>query len=228
MNSHQVGAATNGNLGFSLGNIGLYVTEDLSPRFIPENVPELFRNKVIFQIPNFDTATNVYKKWSDFIHLSEMTARISLPIENILQGYYKDIKFYEYPKPLVDLFIKIADSYWIAGLEKNWDDAGSAGCLINTWLRAKDFLKTYALETWNLFGKIINPTQISPDLEGGIDIYWEIGTYGLLINIPGDDEQPITYYGDDKNHPETNIVQGEIGYDEELDPGVLTWLAYLS
>jgi len=170
-----------------------------------------------------------YTKWVDLIHLSAELEQITHPIESILDQYISEnIIYYRFPEELRDLFISIADSYWIAGLEDNWDEVGSKGCSLAVWLRAKELIRNYSIVMWDLLGKTINPMQISPDLEGGVDIYWEVGPYGLLINVPDSEDDPITYYGDNADYPGRNIVQGDLQDTIKVDVGVLAWLAYLS
>lgn len=70
------------------------------------------------------------------------------------------------------------------------------------------------------FGKFPLIPYISPGPDGSVDLHWEHGGRGLLINIPADDGR-ATFYGDGK---------GMITIRGNFDPstcyeGLIKWLS---
>lgn len=108
----------------------------------------------------------------------------------------------------------------ILELEDDWDGEGSRSYLIETWTRATEFLRLYALRSWERHGTIIDAPRILPGPDGSIDIHWKSGLHELLVNIPVDPTKPASFYGDDYG-----IARIEGTFDSfTFNLGLLSWL----
>ncbi len=104
----------------------------------------------------------------------------------------------ELPLQLEALYNAIEKSKYILDLQDNWDDEGSQGYTKETWYRAIQFIGNYAKWILNCFDTVIDTPKISHGPDGSIDILWKKATsYRMLINIPADNKQPGSFYGDD-------------------------------
>ncbi len=105
-------------------------------------------------------------------------------------------------------------------LQDNWDGEGSPAYVLSAWRRATDFVSGIITQFWEKEGKEATPPRILPGPDGSIDLDWRIGDRELLINLPLDVSESVTFFGDVKGcHP----IKGE------LDLGVpnvwlLAWL----
>jgi hypothetical protein len=91
----------------------------------------------------------------------------------------------------------INSARWILSLEDDWDDEGSQGYTMDTWLRAINFLKKQLEVLKDDF--CCHPTplpQIAPANKGSIDLSWELTDRQLLVNIPSDPSRLATYFGE--------------------------------
>ena len=106
------------------------------------------------------------------------------------------------------------------------DEIGGV-CTQETWQRAVDILAAHAGKVWRYARVKVRCPVISPGPKGSMDLYWSPSPYGLLLNIPANIEEPVTYYGDDADNPDSNATSGKIDPRNEIDPGVLAWLAHM-
>ena len=93
----------------------------------------------------------------------------------------------------------IESARWIVGLPDNWDEEGSIGYSKETFERVEQFVLRHAslgAETW---GRCFTPPQIAPADHGSIDILWETESMQLLVNVPTDPTERISFYGEDQN-----------------------------
>jgi len=89
------------------------------------------------------------------------------------------------------------------------------------WKRAVDFLTLYIKRSWERYGvKLVIPT-IFPGPDGSIDLHWDRSESEMLVNIPADAGQPVTFYGDDKKG---SSVRGSISAVELYNESLMLWL----
>lgn len=125
---------------------------------------------------------------------------------------------------LDDLFSAIETSRRILDLPDDWDGAGSPAFAEATWQRAADFLRRCATTLWGREGRAVPVPQILPGPDSSIDIHWQSSQRELLINIPSDNDAPITFYGDDYGRDKR---KGQIE-EGAPDPDLLAWLTAAS
>jgi len=77
-----------------------------------------------------------------------------------------------------------------------------------------------ARRVWEKHGVKIGAPEILPGPDGSIDIHWNYPGYELLLNVPPDSDQPITYYGDDRKG---NSLKGVLASAD--NGGFLLWLS---
>jgi hypothetical protein len=95
-----------------------------------------------------------------------------------------------------ELSLVIEDSRTILELKDDFDGEGSAGYKRETWEHAVEFIRNCARHLWETDHVIIDIPDIQPGPHGSIDIHWETEDYELLLNIPMNKRENITYYGD--------------------------------
>jgi hypothetical protein len=92
----------------------------------------------------------------------------------------------------------IDKSEYIYSLSEDWDGEGSVGYKKATWLRAVNFISNYAFETFDSEFTIITSPLIYEGPKGSIDIIWENENFRLGINVPEDENIPVSYYSDNR------------------------------
>jgi hypothetical protein len=108
----------------------------------------------------------------------------------------------------------------ILDLADDWDDAGSPPFKPETWERVRQILLIHAGLVWQRSGLIIPVPRIVPGPEGSIDIHWKTPRRELLLNIPEDAREAMTYYGDDfEEDRRKGIIE-----PGALNPGLFAWL----
>lgn len=108
----------------------------------------------------------------------------------------------------------------ILQLGEDWDGEGSPGYEADTWKRATTFLREAALALWVVHHIRLDTPSISPGPDGSIDIHWKSGERELLINIPANNTEPGTFYGDNKVG---QIVKGALDISSD-NLWLLMWL----
>jgi len=98
------------------------------------------------------------------------------------------------PKPITKA---IEDSRKILELQDNWDDEGAKAYKKETWDRAVEVVRRSCEEMWENFVTTMPAPRILAGPDGTIDLHWKTAKFELLVNIPEDPTDPITYYGDD-------------------------------
>jgi hypothetical protein len=82
-------------------------------------------------------------------------------------------------------------------LEPNFDGEGSSAYMPETWARAVFFLRQLK-DAGILIGVRYLPSpSVDPGPHGTIDLHWETDRFELLVNIPAEQDSPISFYGDD-------------------------------
>lgn len=112
-------------------------------------------------------------------------------------------------------------------LPDNWDGEGSKGCEGAVWERATRTLITQALGALSTLDLVVRMPIMMPDCEGGIDILWESPDYALVLNVPDDPAESITFFGNSVSDPDSTKTTGELLPENSPHPGVLSWLACL-
>jgi len=85
--------------------------------------------------------------------------------------------------------------------------------------RAISFLRAHADEARRFGFEFPLPT-ISVGPNGSVDLHWTLGGFQLLLNFPGDQAQPVTFYGDTEG---IDSIKGSIGSDNN-SRSLLPWL----
>lgn len=101
------------------------------------------------------------------------------------------------PSALAHLGAEIERSRAMLGLEDDWDDEGSPGYAETTWSRAIGFLVQNATQLWDGYGIAIEAPKVRKGPDGSIDLDWRTPHHELLVNVPADEADPTSYYGDD-------------------------------
>ncbi len=125
------------------------------------------------------------------------------------------------PEHLVQLQTTIEKAtHRILSLADNWDGEGSEPYEAATFERAAEFLTSNATRLWNMYSTVMDIPKILPGPNGSIDIHWEVDDHELLVTIPPDPADPITYYGDSPRSTTKGTLQTTA--DAEW---LLLWLA---
>lgn len=102
----------------------------------------------------------------------------------------------------------------------NWDEEGGVAIQEETWIRATTFLITTASDFLRLTRTELPKPLISAGPDGSIDIHWRDRPRELLINVPADPTEPMSFYGD--NH-RVDVVKGTMEYSSP-NKWILIWL----
>lgn len=117
---------------------------------------------------------------------------------------------------------EIARSQSILALEDDWDGEGSPSYAKGTWNRAIALLVDDAISLWDEHGIVVASPRVLAGPHGSIDLHWRTPKRELLVNVPEDPAEPVSYYGDDG--------QGRYPIEGKLDPNqanrwLLLWMA---
>jgi hypothetical protein len=107
----------------------------------------------------------------------------------------------------------------ILNLHDNWDEKGARGYNAEFWNHAMKFLRRFLKQVWSSLLKMPLP-NILPGPEGSIDLNWDDDPINLLINIPQDPNEPVSFYGEYSNKKE---IEGSIEL-ELIDSVLIPWL----
>jgi len=89
-----------------------------------------------------------------------------------------------------------------------------------TWKRAGEFLKRYAIWLGDTRGVVLDAPDILPGPDGSIDLHWDYPGYEMLINIPADATTEAGFYGDDRAG---TSIKGKFDANT-INDGLLLWL----
>nr|MDO8116239.1 hypothetical protein [Candidatus Sigynarchaeota archaeon] len=103
-------------------------------------------------------------------------------IENKVKDFYRDID---------------AAIQKISLLEDDWDGEGAGKFQDSVLSRVADFVKQLAIRAWQVKQRVINPPSILACPDGSVDIQWRTREFDLLVNVPGDINDPVTFSADD-------------------------------
>lgn len=118
----------------------------------------------------------------------------------------------------------INNSRSLLELEDNWDGEGSVGYDESTWLRARNFLMRNAVRLYESQKKCFDPPEILPGPKGSIDLHWKTEARELLINVPADSQETISYYGDDTAENTENAIRGKNIESSKNTEWIFLWL----
>lgn len=116
--------------------------------------------------------------------------------------YYKSVNGRDVPGhvgPPIDAIKREIESSGerILALRDDWDGEGSSSYSDLVVTRASDFVRRYATRAWMDSDVVIATPRILPGPDGSIDVHWKMDSYELLVNIPPDQDEVATFYGDD-------------------------------
>jgi hypothetical protein len=115
----------------------------------------------------------------------------------------------------------IESSRWILDLKDDWDEQGAEGYSEATWSRACGFLALQATLVRRSLARELPSPAILPGPKGSIDLHWKTQRFELLVNIPREEAEPATFYGDDYG---TLCIRGNLKASEEVLGLVGFWL----
>jgi hypothetical protein len=90
------------------------------------------------------------------------------------------------------LELAVRNSQWIAALADDWDGEGAPAITQTTWMRAVHTLRRLAQRAEELGAEIPAP-RIAPNGQGSVDLFWDLGTKSLLVNVPSDADTAASY-----------------------------------
>jgi hypothetical protein len=108
----------------------------------------------------------------------------------------------------------------ILSLADDWDGEGSPGYSRETMRRAAVFVRTQFDRLLDIFGMDAPVPYINPGPNGTIDIHWKQPTWQLLVNIPANEGEPASFYGDDTDG---DSIKGTVNINSHKF-GLLAWL----
>ncbi len=104
------------------------------------------------------------------------------------------------------------DSRHLLTLDDDWDNEGGQRFNESHWRRVIRFLSDNALWLWEREKLCIPEPRIIPGPNRTIDVHWKSAELELLLNIPEDLNQPVSFYGDDYKR---DAVNGTLGLDHD-------------
>jgi len=90
----------------------------------------------------------------------------------------------------------------------------------DTLRRASAFLKAQSVQAHKMYGAFAPVPNIGIGPNGSVDLHWKRNDWELLVNIPANDRELATYYGDDYGEQK---IRGSI-YQTTFDYGIVMWL----
>ena len=134
--------------------------------------------------------------------------------------------FPEMPQELSSIRETIEGSRKLLAMAPDASDDLSLQCSQQAWQRAVKILSDHALEVFRKIKVAIRPPLISAGPDGSVDLYWTATPYGLLVNVPADPGEPVSYFGDNAISPDSYRTKGVIESGRPIDVGILMWLAH--
>ena len=153
------------------------------------------------------TDTDIFR---DFLNSRKSPIRLS----------HKDIDVV-LPRALKQFAATLEESAYLLELEDDWDDEGGTAVDFDTWKRTVEFLAGYANHLYKYQGFVLDPPEIEPGPGTSIDLTWRGESYRLLVNVPSNPEQPMGYYGD--NRQGENSIKGKLK-SGPVQPYFAIWL----
>lgn len=158
-------------------------------------------------------------------YIREDWAEISKRDVNVIAKANNDLKKAQIVKfrNFKDNFDKMVEKYsqGVVGLKNNWDEEGSKGYDIELWDRTIKLLKNLLFNLWDNLLDVPIPS-ILPSPDGSFDLNWETDMFELLVNIPGDNHESVSIYGERIGHKEDEI-EVRLRYELAM-PVLMQWL----
>jgi hypothetical protein len=200
---------------------GKYSKPELSSSYIEDYLENPKKEALDIQYARevYDTKSllgdiNLNKAWNKFFKKS-LPKKSHSKINALLEIDLFENKIY-LPILFKELINEIDNSKYLLEFKENWDDEESKGYKENTWVKSIIFLVDLTTWIYDQYDKKIETPKIYHGNNGSIDILWENDKYRLLINIPEDNDNPATFYGDDYKK---QYIKGSINpsdYTKEL------------
>jgi len=122
-------------------------------------------------------------------------------------------------RQLRDIAAEISSSEYI--LELAGEDEGEEIAFTEqTWSRAVILLMRMSKMLLDEHGRAIDAPRILPGPHGSIDIHWDTENYELLLNVPVDATEQVTFYGDNR---EKSKIKGSFDPDKEIETALLAY-----
>jgi hypothetical protein len=109
---------------------------------------------------------------------------------------------FDYPPNFAEISAAMEQSRTLLEWEEDWDGDAARRFEPFTWERAREFVLDNTIRLWRTAHAQVPVPQIEPTRRGGINIEWETALRNLLVNIPADGAEPVTFYGTLKNDPD--------------------------
>lgn len=167
-----------------------------------------------------ETAQQLWPETTKWVKSSQREAPVS--IREARRRFYEPKRIGESELPLTysQIEASIEESRAMLDWGDDWDGEGSPGYALATWLRAKSFIEQNAILLWQRIGYSIPAPQVQPGSYGSIDIHWKTKNHELLVNVPVDEQEPASFYGDDFAR---HSIKGSLNLSAKND-WLLMWL----
>lgn len=128
------------------------------------------------------------------------------------------------PKQLKDVAIAIEEAKYILNFKEDWDDFGANATDLHTFMKAVDFVITYATDLLK-YGQMAKPF-IDIMRDGSISVFWENSKATLLIIFKKGSLAPSYMYGEEKKSNGNIPFKYAIENSVEIDEIVSKWLSW--
>lgn len=118
-----------------------------------------------------------------------------------LGGHHVQVHGFALPSELGVFIPAIECSRAMLELEDDWDDEGSSGYAEETWRRAVGVALASAGSYLRTRLTAPPTPAFSKGPEGSVDILWWSDGKRLMVNVPAEDNEPVTYHGYDRGNP---------------------------
>lgn len=167
------------------------------------------------------------ESWLQRIARAPKAKYVEVPYQEFLTAWSppsSDIELYGFllHGELHEVAQRIEKSRRILDLQDNWDGCGSPRITEATWLRAIELVISNANDFFQFRGREFPLPLISESDGGSVDVQWRTNARNILINIPEDASEAITFYAHDRERDGRDI-EGRLLPDANNAP-VLGWL----
>ncbi len=108
----------------------------------------------------------------------------------------------------------------LLGLGSDWDGEGSQGYVNVTVERAQQFVLNLFQRVWQDRIHALPLPSLQPGIEGEVDIHFKTPKFELLLSVPRDHGEQVSFYGDDYA---ANKIKGTLK-DAECLNVVASWV----
>jgi hypothetical protein len=109
------------------------------------------------------------------------------------------------PEELAHFVPAIESSRAMLNLEDDWDGEGSLGYAEETWRRAVGIAIESAISFLLTHDEAVPTPAFSKGPDGSVDVVWRSGSRKVMINVPAEEDEPITYHGFDREISQREI-----------------------